>query len=229
MVIHFTPELTQIIFFDLEFYVPKPDRRRNGYPFKSNPCRAEHLLLGGVFQKQFPLQEGQPPQTDSFWLWQMLDEKAVIQAIYDYFRNAWQEILKRKDHASVIAVGVGISRVDIPFLYAKAVQHKIDSAENLFDCFFNIRTVDLSMLAIPYFRPKEDKKRVLYPKSKNDLLQKFGIEGVKVSGHNVWDAYEARDFRGIEQRTENEVAEIVQLYDQICQHLHDDPGQKFHH
>lgn len=45
--VKYTKERTQIIFFDLEFYVPEIDRDQ--YAFSANPFRDNHLLLGGSF------------------------------------------------------------------------------------------------------------------------------------------------------------------------------------
>lgn len=53
-IIQYYPEKTQIIFFDLEFYVPECDREgRLG--LKANPYKNDHFLIGGTFIKTFPL------------------------------------------------------------------------------------------------------------------------------------------------------------------------------
>lgn len=52
--IQYYREKTQIIFFDLEFYVQKEDREgRMG--LKANPYRTGHFLIGGTLHRYFPL------------------------------------------------------------------------------------------------------------------------------------------------------------------------------
>ena len=38
-----------ILFFDLEYYVPKNDRKRQGYSLRYNPTMKDHFIIGGVF------------------------------------------------------------------------------------------------------------------------------------------------------------------------------------
>ena len=53
--IKYSFQKTQIIFFDLEFYVPKNDQ--NKFSFSANPFKKDHLLLGGTFLNWKPLLE----------------------------------------------------------------------------------------------------------------------------------------------------------------------------
>ncbi|MDX5347044.1 MAG: hypothetical protein LPJ89_11255, partial [Hymenobacteraceae bacterium] len=174
-----------------------------------------HKLLGGVFTLVFPLQPDRKPETTNFWIWNYDDEKALINNIYNYFTSLWKDILKIRNHASLITAGISIARADIPYLYAKSLQHQIDSPEHIYDCFFNLRTIDLNVLGVPYFKTKANKEHTLYPKTKNDLLQRFEIEGTKQSGSSVWELFDNGDYKAIENRTVNEVAEIQELYNKM--------------
>ena len=212
MAIQFFPKTTQIIFFDLEFYVPKRDRNKPTFSFAFNPTLENHIILGGVFEKVYPLIE-KPPVRQSYWLWKYSSEKELVTLIYRYIVNAWAPILKRKGAASLIASGIAIERADIPILYTKFLQYQVDTPERIFGHLFNIRVIDLSVVGIPFFNKKKD--GMLYPKTKHDLSQKFNPTGITSSGKLVWDAYDCRDFASIEQRTNQEVSDLITIFNQI--------------
>jgi len=107
----FDPELTEIIFFDLEFYVPKIDRDKPGASLLANPYKEDHFLLGGVFCKLFPLRKGnQNPKFEHYRTWEMNnDEKMVLTKIYNFFHEEWKRFSnKDRRQANLIAAGLGI-------------------------------------------------------------------------------------------------------------------------
>ncbi len=218
MPIKFFPHTTQIIFFDLEFYVPKADRNKATFSFKFNPSLENHLILGGVFEKVYPLMTKKTVR-QSYWLWKYASEKELMTVIYQYIVNAWEPILKRKGAASLIASGIAIERSDIPVLYTKFLQHQVDTPERIFGYLFNMRVIDLSVVSIPFFNKKK-KDGVLYPKTKHDLSQRFNPSGITSSGKLVWDAYDCQDFASIEQRTNEEVSDLMTIFNQIHSEIH---------
>lgn len=206
------PEATQEIFFDLEFYVPETDRNRMPYSFKMNPHIAEHRILGGVFENNLPLASNAQPIRDSFWVWNYDNEENTVNAIYKYLKDCWSKILLYDNHAALTAIGIGIERTDIPILYSKCLQHNVDTDANIFDLFFNIRVIDISIAALPFF---SNSTGFYYPLQKHELLQKFYPDGVNSKGSTVWDAYDKREFELISNRTNSEINDIVFLWNSI--------------
>lgn len=202
---------TQIIFFDLEFYVPKNDQ--NPYSFSANPFKKDHLLLGGTFINWKPLQEKNNKNTDCFWLWKNNnDEKKLISDIVSYLEKAWDLILSEKGQCELCLCGVGISRVDIGYLYSKALLHKVRPEDKLFMLFHNIRIVELENVIIPYFTHENG---MLLGKSTGQILKRFDIPGKHTSGINVWELYETKAFEKIEQRNSKEVDDCFMIYQKL--------------
>ncbi len=214
--VYFDREKTEMIVFDLEFYVPPKDRNKKGASLLANPNKDGHYLLGGVFTKYKPFKD-KDKNLDSFdyqhfWVWKEGNEKKVLEKIYNYIINSWED-LKDKDpkQADLMFYGVGISRFDIPVLYIRSTYHKIAPSEDLFECYFKAKQLDLSNIAIPFF----NRDQVMYPKSVNSIFRRFGIKKEKESGINVWDMYDKKDYIKIEKRTENEVKDSIVLYRKI--------------
>lgn len=202
---------TQIIFFDLEFYVPKKDQ--NIYSFSANPFKKDHLLLGGTFLNWKPLLEKNNKTSDSFWLWKYNnDEKQLVNAIVTYLEKAWDVILSEKGQCELCLCGIGISRVDIGYLYSKALQHKVRSEDKLFMIFHNIRLVELENAVMPYFVHENG---MLLGKSTGQILKRFDIPGKHTSGSNVWELYEKESFEKIEQRNTKEVDDCFEIYKKL--------------
>jgi hypothetical protein len=117
--IDFDPKFTEVVFFDLECYVPPEDRQKRG---KSslifNAAKPDHFILGGVFRRMFPIRGVIEPAWQ-VWNFDKRDEKATLTKIYEYFSTSWKTIdeRNRKNHPDLILMGTGISRLDIPALY----------------------------------------------------------------------------------------------------------------
>ena len=217
--VKFDIDKTEIIFFDLEFYVPKEDRSQSGASMNFNPNKRGHLLLGGVFARVKPLKDiMKEPELTHIWIWKEGDEKQVITKIYEYFQECWKPMAnKDAEQADLILCGTGITRSDIPVLYIKSIQHGIDTPANLFDCFFKAKPVDFSEATIPYFRPEP---RILYPKTTNRILEKFKIRSFKDSSTSVWDLYDNREHARIEKRTTHEVLDILEIYNKFLERIY---------
>ena len=216
--VQFDPELTEMIFFDLEFYVPKVDRNKLGASLLANPHKQDHFLLGGVFYRDFPLKKGgRNPHFEHYWIWKAKDEKTVLTNIYRFFQDSW-EPLKNKDpkQADLIATGIGISRFDIPILYIRSSIQNIATPPELFECYFKMKQVDLTNVGIGFFNKGVN---VFYPKTANQLMRRFGIHKEKTSGMSVWEMYDNNEYRDIEKRTESEVRDAIQIYKKMQEYL----------
>lgn len=209
--IKYTTERTQVIFFDLEFYVPENDQDK--YIFSANPFRENHLLLGGTFLNWKPLQKNKNQKIDVFWLWKYNnDEKQLLDAIVSQIERAWELILAEKGQAELCLCGIGISRVDIGYLYSKALIYKIRPEDKLFMMFHNIRIIELENVVIPYF---SHEKGMLIGKNTSQILKRFDIQSKHTSGSNVWELYEKKSYEKIEQRNLKEVNDCFAIYQKL--------------
>lgn len=206
----YTDLRTQVIFFDLEFYVPKIDQQSD--TLAANPCKEGHLLLGGTFLNYKPLKSKKKEQLAEFWLWNFKSEKELVGRIVKYFEEAWELALGEKGQAELTLCGIGISRVDIGYLYSKAMQYKIRPNEVLFKLFYNVRMIELECVAIPFFRAEHN---MLIGKSTKDLLKLFNISRNRKHGSSVWQNYEYKKFNKIEERNKNEVNDMLAMYKAI--------------
>lgn len=216
--VDFDPSLTEVVFFDLEFYVPPSDRHRRGASLLLNPFREGHIILGGVFSRVFPLKEkfpiGSQTSLTQFWLWQVGSEVDLLKAIYSYFQESWKPLQnKEPGQADLIAVGIGISRLDIPALFSRSLIHHIAPRSDLFSCYFNLKTVDLSDVGV-LLPPRSP---VLYPRTANEIARHFDLPEDKKSGKQVWDQYDTGDYASIEMRTKEEVQNMIHIYNSLIQ------------
>ena len=210
--VNFDPDITEIIFLDLEWYVPQEQRESKGASMLANPNINGQMLLGGVFSKFHPLKERtQDTKYDHFWLWKEKDEKALVNKMYKYIKDEWKNF-EGTDwrQADLILCGQGTSRFDIPVLYIRSVDYNVDSKDEIFNTLFKTKQVDLSNVAIPLIWAD-----LMYPSNWNLICKRFGFNRLKESGTSVWDMYDAQQYSQIEKRTEQEVKDCVNLYDFI--------------
>jgi hypothetical protein len=176
--LYFDKEKTEVIFFDIEYYVPPKDRTIIGPSLVASPFKENQFILGGVFTKYNPFKM---KNTDyvHFWIWKDIDEKRVLEKIYRYIQSSWEQLTKYKHtlleqweeglicnmqwQADLMFCGIGISQFDIPMLYFRSQHHQIASAEELFNCYFKARALDLNTITIPFF----NKDEIMYPKPTN--------------------------------------------------------------
>ena len=131
-IVQYYPEKTQIIFFDLEFYVPKQDRI-GCLGLKANPYRDNHFLIGGTFLRDFPLLENKKNNKKrQFWIWDFENsEKKMLENLLNFINESWNIIKKKDNQAELFFSGIGISRVDIQYLFARCHKYNLCSDEVL--------------------------------------------------------------------------------------------------
>jgi hypothetical protein len=201
--------ITEILFFDLEFYVP-PSERDPSYGFSPNPFREGHLLLGGTFISFNPFRQiSMKPHINNFWLWNYENEREMLNDILTVFKSAWKVTNKHRDQADPTVSGIGVSRIDIGYLYSKCIQHEIAGIDELFDIFYKLRIIELESMAIPFFKYT---RTFVYTKSTHDLLNRFNIDRTRVTGTKVWDYYESGNVEAIEKRNADEVQDCLDIY-----------------
>jgi len=218
--VDFDPRFTEVVYLDIECYVPPNSRQQSRSSMKYNPAKTDNFVLGGVFRRAFPFQKKmEPPQ--HFWNWTRENEKTTLQQIYNYFNESWKLIEGKTDkNPDLILVGIGISRHDIPTLYVRSAMHHIDSEETLYETYLKTKIVDLGDVGIPLF-PNDPRIFPLYPKTTNALTAKLGLQaqGRKESGKNVWELYESQQFDAITERTASEVEDTIKIASSIISRI----------
>jgi len=218
--VDFDPRFTEVIFLDIECYVPPEDRQQSKSSMKYNPAKTDHFVLGGEFRRAFPLQKKMEPPWH-IWNWARGEERTTLQQIYNYFNESWKMIEGKTDrNPDLILVGTGISRHDIPTLYVRSALHHIDSEEELYEKYFKTKIVDLGDVGIPLFR-NNPAVYPLYPKTTNALTSRLGlqVQGRKLSGKNVWELYESGEYDAIKERTASEVEDAIKIASSIISRI----------
>jgi hypothetical protein len=211
--VNFDPDITEIIFFDLEWYVPPNQRKLRGASLAMNPHKPGQFLLGGVFGKYHPLkQKKEDIKFDHFWLWQHEDnEEILVKNIYEYIKEEWRKFDSTPgSQADLILCGQGISRLDIPVLYIRSTHYGVDNPEEIFYTYCKTKQVDLSNVSIPLIYGD-----VMYPSNWNQICGRFRFDRIKESGTSVWTYYDNKEYSTIEKRTEAEVLDCVNYYHYI--------------
>lgn len=215
--INFDPRFTQVIYLDTECYVPPEDRQRSPGSLIVNPGNPRHFLLGGVFCREFPLQQ-KLYNAEHFWGWEKEEEKDTLTRIYGYFQDSWRKLEgKSFENPDLIIIGAGVSRFDIPMLFVRSLLNRIDSVEKLYETYFKTKIVDLGDVGIPLFTRNPDP--VLYPKTINALTSRLQIETRKLSGKTVWEMYDSHEFDAIKARTAGEVEIIRGISSRIIEYM----------
>ena len=210
--VEFDPRYTEVIYFDIECYVPQDERKKSKASMKFNPCKTRDFVLGGVFKRSFPLQN-KIEQPREIWNWKPTEEKNTLSEIYSFFAESWKLLEGKTDqNPDLILIGTGISRHDIPTLYMRSVMHNIDNQEALYETYFKTKVVDLGDVGILLFR---DNPRIypMYPKTTNALMSRLNLlsQSRKDSGKNVWELYESGQYDAIKERTKSEVENAVEI------------------
>ena len=207
--VDFDPRFTEIIYFDIECYVPPDERQQSKSSMKYNPCKARDFILGGVFRREFPLQKKLEAPIE-IWNWKPEEERKTLLDIYSFFKESWRSIEQKTDqNPDLILIGTGISRHDIPALYMRSIMHKIDSQEALYETYFKTKVVDLGDVGIMLFR-NDSRIYPMYPKTTSALMSRLGL-GRKGPGIIVWESYDAEQFDAIRKRTMSEVENLVKI------------------
>lgn len=216
--IQYYPERTQIIFFDLEFYVPECDREgRIG--LKANPYRNGHFLIGGTFYRFYPL-VNYPNKVvkKDFWIWDYKgSEESMLKDILSFIEESWNIITKKENQAELFFSGIGISRVDIQYLFARSHKYHLRTDEQLFNLFNKSRFLDFETIVIPYFNNKDT---MLKTKSTGEIISKFKIERERGKVDSLWEQYDNKDYKPIKERNMNEVADLLTIYKTVISKIH---------
>jgi hypothetical protein len=214
-VLEFHKDTTIVITFDLEFYVP-PDERADKNGFQANPYRKQDFLIGGTFITYYPLDDKKKPCEKQFWIWNYKNEKEMLVDIILLFQNAWKITKEFDNQRELIVTGIGISRIDIAYLFGRCVVNDVETTETLFSILNRLRIVDLECVTIPYFKSN---KKLLYPKNTKEINVKFNINRKRESGKTIWDYYDKKDFGSISERNLNEVRDQLTVYRRIAHRI----------
>lgn len=210
MALTFYPNMTKVMFLDLEYYVPAAERNRktpNGMLF--SPVLPTHKIIGGVFAVYYPMLD-QVKNPLSIWEWKAGSEKQVLIQMFKQFELLWKGIENNEKLGSPMLAGIGITHSDIPALYAKFNAYKIASPERIHDVLYGCRQIDMSIAAMSQY--SFNTKYFSYPKHKGDLYQKYLKGKTMESGKAVWDLYEAKNYPAIENRTLEEVDDAINIW-----------------
>jgi hypothetical protein len=211
------PEKCKVVFFDLEFYVPEKSRTASGFCY--NPWDKDCSFIGGSFLVANPVRDFNIPKseilskTKSFWLWEHATEKAMLERIYALLKAVSDQVKNAHDGAvSAILCGIGITSSDVPILFELFKRFQILSNQEAFVLQNSFRVIDLSQLVIGTFN---NPGNLLYPKSKNHILNKYMYGTKFASGKSVWELYEAKNHAEIQSRVLDEVYSTHKCYELI--------------
>ncbi|WP_010113590.1 hypothetical protein [Acinetobacter sp. P8-3-8] len=214
---------TRIIFIDLEFYVPECNRLKHGFSY--NPYDGESILLGGSFYITKAVKEeleksdvALQAKIQSIWLWNCTSEKELVGKFYQKLKSTLDFIQKADMAISPVLCGIGVQNSDVPILMALFERYNFLSKKDAFKFMNQFRVIDLSVLGIPFFN---NSTYFLYPKQKNQLLNKFYKDCVFEDGRGVWDLYEQKQLALIEERTKDEILYTVKMYGKMKRGIDD--------
>ncbi len=211
--IKFSYSNTKIIIYDLEFYVPVKDQAEIGNVFKSNPYKSNHLLLGGSFIEFLPFKSSKYTEQRQFWIWENdNNERTLVDRIYQYLNEKYIKIKTQMPESDLIFCGIGISRIDSNYLFAKFKQYMMDTEERLFELLFTSRYLDLEQISIPFFK---NRRKILYPYSTKEMIGKFRLDTVREDGSGVWSLYENGMYEKIQERNTTETEDMFKIYQAV--------------
>jgi hypothetical protein len=212
----------RVLFFDLEYYVPESDRKKNGL-ICFNPYKPQHLLMGGVF---CCLDTDKIPESDeelknqmvSHWDWKNGDEQKQIVIHFSELLSTELEGFKKSgsyNHESnVVLCGIGIVNSDIPAMHDLFRLHKVQKVGQIFPFQNRFRVLDLSIMGASVFNGS---KSFLYPLNKKELMKAFGLTADMAKATEVWEMYDQQKFTAIEQRSIDEVILSVRMYQKFTE------------
>ncbi len=217
-----SPKPGRVIFFDLEYYVPKKDRVRNGL-ICFNPYKPQHVLMGGVF---CCLDTDKIPESDeelrsqmvSHWDWRKGDEQKKIVTQFSALLGTELKQFKKSAfynrESNVVLCGIGIVTSDIPALHDLFRLHMVRQANEIFPFQNRFRVLDLSTMGTAAFNGS---KSFLYPLSKKELMRSLDLPVDLAKAQDVWDMYDASEFKAIEQRSIDEVILSIRMYQRFTE------------
>jgi len=127
----------------------------------------------------------------------------LLQQIYIILKSAYDTVRNAHEGAvSPILCGIGITSSDIPILFELFKRFNILTNPEAFSFQNSFRAIDLSQLAVATFNCSSN---FLYPKTKNQILNKYLPGKEFETGTSVWERYESKDYEGIQTRVLDEV------------------------
>lgn len=205
------------VFFDLEFYVPESSRKEVGFCY--NPWDKKCKFLGGSFltinpQKDFYLpDQAIKRKVNSLWLWDYESEQELLKNILDILFPIVDLVKEAHQHrVSPLLCGIGITTSDVPILFNLFSRFKLLSNQDAFALQNSFRQIDLSQTAIGAFNNRDN---WVYPKTKNEILNKHLKNKKFEDGRSVWDLYEHKDYEKISNRVVDEVFSTFLCYKSI--------------
>ena len=215
------PKEDRIIFFDLEYFVPK--YLRNSQSFSYNPWHSGCRLLGGSFYVASPATDlhdeldDSDYKLDSFWLWNYPSEETLVEAIFLLLKESSEHLTKISNHRkSPLLCGIGITCSDVPTLMELFKKYGFLSKKEAFVFQNSFRVLDLSQAALGAFN---NSTNLLYPLPKNTLLSKFVPGTIFESGREVWGLYDSKAFSEIESRCRDEVICTHRCYVRLLENI----------
>ncbi len=209
----------RIIFFDLEFYVPENHRHHKGICY--NPWIKDCRLLGGSFFSANPKTDFQlnahlstkQKSIKSFWLWREKNEAELIKKIFNHLNSL---LIHKEKNGDLLLCGIGITTSDVPVLIDLFKRYRLLTNQEAFRFQNQFRMIDLSQLAIGCFNQSTD---FMYPKIKNDLVNKFTSYPSFASGKEVWGLFENKSYSQIETRVIKEIIITYDIYNSLLAHF----------
>ncbi len=197
---------SDMIIFDLEFYVPKEDRIENPKHLVFSPMKPTHLILGGTFRlfRHTGKIEADTEYIDhELWIWDFPDEKTLLQQIYDVMF-----VHENLDNKNKAIIGLGIITSDIMALQVKWDMMGIATCGEVFERFKNMIVYDLG-IALSSLR------RFSYPSvlGHSAACKLMGVSTTKKpSGTEVWTMYDQRNYNAIKKRNRKEVQQLFEIF-----------------
>jgi len=127
-------------------------------------------------------------------------EKAILEEFFGHVKSQYEQ------HIITELVGFNILRFDLPFLVARAIHHKIDSLENLFEIVIrNPFTIDLIQCLLPYnnFR--------FTGLSVSNIGIRLGIPFSQYPSEDIAKFYENKEYKKIEEHVISDVLFVERL------------------
>jgi len=198
----------RVLFFDLEFYVPEPDRNIQG--IRANPYKNGHFLIGGTFVSFFPFIEQGKIEVNKYWIWDYENENELLKIILNDITSLKDEKRAKEKIKNTLICGDKISRLDIPYLYGRCLKNNIATDDNLFYLLNRFDIIDLDSIVVPFIK---NNGKPLFPISKEMIshlfLNKICCNEMKTL---VWDYYDKKNYQAIIDHNEEETIDNLNIY-----------------
>lgn len=210
-----------VVFLDFEFYVPLDERGKSRTDFQFNPCRKDSIFLGGSLMRFWPMKNSRLEPMKDFWYWRNGSEKETVRQILAYIEESWQ--LRRPNEGEhntpIMFCGFSVSTADLPALFLKSQIHRLADDETLYDALYTAKQIDLSLCGVGFL----DRYPVdyIYPKGKHTLAKRFGVPSELERGTSVFDLFERKEYKKIEQRNHDELEQTAEIYRRMRKDLND--------